>query len=472
MQDRADAIAAIATAPGRGAIGIVRMSGKNLGRVIEGVCGRPLVPREATYLPFLDAQGQPIDHGLALYFPAPNSATGEDVLELQAHGGPVVLQLLLARCIEAGNGAGPAGRAAPRLRVARPGEFTERAFLNSKLDLAQAEAVADLIDASTEAAARSAARSMQGAFSAAVGALSDDLIALRMLVEAHLDFPEEDLDGRAAAPVQAPLAALRGDLAALKKRTQQGALLREGIQVVLVGQPNVGKSSLLNALAGAELAIVSAVAGTTRDKVAQSIQIEGVPLHVVDTAGLRPLDQVHDEVERIGIERTWAAIGAADAVVFLHDASRAHDSKYIALDADLTRAIARNGIKTLPILDIWNKSDLLAAPGPLTGGHAGLLISAQTGAGLAALRQSLLQLAGAEAASEDAFIARSRHVLALELAQQHLAQADSHGGQWPAHMELLAEELRLAHNALGEITGAFSADDLLGIIFSKFCIGK
>ena len=305
-------IAAIATAPGRGAVGIVRVSGRSVQPVIDAVCARTLTPREATYLPLRAADGSAIDHGLAIHFPAPHSYTGEDVLELQAHGGPVVLQLLLARCLEAGASIG--------LRVAEPGEFTQRAFLNDKLDLAQAEAVADLIDASTEAAARSASRSLSGEFSREIHALRDALVNLRMLVEATLDFPEEEIDFLQKADAQGQLERLQAGVQRVLQRARQGALLREGITVVIAGQPNAGKSSLLNALAGAELAIVTPIPGTTRDVVAHSIQIEGVPLHVVDTAGLRDSD---DQVERIGIERAWQQIEGADAVLFLHDLTRA-----------------------------------------------------------------------------------------------------------------------------------------------------
>src|SRR2546423_4331628 len=300
-----DPIVAIATAPGRGAVGIVRASGRQLRPLIEAVCGRTLAPRHATYLPFVDARGALIDQGLAIHFPAPHSYTGEDVLELQAHGGPVVLQLLLARCLEAGAGIG--------LRVAEPGEFTQRAYLNDKLDLAQAEAVSDLIDASTEAAARSASRSLAGGFSAEIHVLRDQLVQLRMLVEATLDFPEEEIDFLRKADARGQLARIAAQLDAVLDRARQGALLREGISVVIAGQPNVVKSSLLNALAGAELAIVTPIPGTTRDYVTETIQIEGVPVHVIDTAGLR--DATHDVVERIGIERTWGEIESADALV-------------------------------------------------------------------------------------------------------------------------------------------------------------
>jgi len=462
-----DPIAAIATAPGRGAVGIVRVSGKGLGALVEVLCGRALRPREATYLPFRDAAGQAIDQGLALFFPTPHSYTGEDVLELQAHGGPVVLQLLLARCLEAAAQTDP-HTGAPRLaglRLAQPGEFTERAFLNDKLDLAQAEAVADLIDASTSAAARSAARSLAGAFSQEVHALRDALVHLRMLVEATLDFPEEEIDFLRSSDAAGQLENLQRQLALLAQRAQQGALLREGIKVVIAGQPNAGKSSLLNALAGAELAIVTPIAGTTRDKVQQTIQIEGVPLHVIDTAGLR---ESEDEVERIGIARAWEAIAEADAVLFLHDLTRSDAIEYIADDAVIASAMARFKPKSVPLLDVWTKSDCVPDAAP----RAGVVLSSRTGQGLDALRQRLLAVAGWQAAPDGVFIARARHVQALAAVGAHLdaavAQLQSTG---PA-LDLLAEELRLAQNALNAITGAFGADDLLGVIFSNFCIGK
>jgi len=462
-----DPIAAIATAPGRGAVGIVRLSGRDLSPVIGLLCGRSLHAREATYLPFRDAAGQPIDHGLAIHFPAPHSYTGEDVLELQAHGGPVVLQLLLARCLEAAASLDPA-TGQPRLpgmRVARPGEFSERAFLNDKIDLAQAEAIADLIDASTEAAARSASRSLSGEFSREVHTLRDALIHLRMLVEATLDFPEEEIDFLRKADAHGQLSKLKQNLAAVMQRAQQGALLREGIKVVIAGQPNAGKSSLLNALAGAELAIVTPVAGTTRDKVTETIQIEGVPVHVIDTAGLRESDDV---VEKIGIERAWAEIGGADAVLFLHDLTRANAPEYIAEDARIASAISQKVLKTGRVIDVWNKLD--AAPGAAL--PAGLALSAKTGAGLQQLRQTLLDVAGWQSAPEGVYLARERHVQALRRVDQHLDQATRLLALQAQALDLLAEELRLAQNALNEITGEFSSDDLLGVIFSSFCIGK
>jgi len=456
-----DPIAAIATAPGRGAVGIVRVSSaQDLTPLVNAICGRSLKPREASYLPFKAANGDAIDQGLALLFPAPHSYTGEHVLELQAHGGPVVLQLLLARCLEVGAEM-PTLR---HMRLAEPGEFTQRAFLNGKLDLAQAEAVSDLIDASTEAAARSASRALAGALSSEVGELRDALIKLRMLVEATLDFPEEEIDFLQQADALGQLERLHARLAAVLDRTQQGALLREGIKVVLAGQPNVGKSSLLNALAGAELAIVTPIPGTTRDKVSQTIQIEGVPLHISDTAGLR---ETEDEVERIGVARSWDAIADADVVLFLHDLSRIGQADYEAEDKLITERLA--GVDAGRILQVFNKADVDhgqdLAPDALT-------LSAKTGAGLAELRQRLLQQVGWHATPEGLFIARERHVQALKRTREHLQLAREVATQQPPALDLLAEELRLSHDALGEITGAFTADDLLGEIFSRFCIGK
>jgi tRNA modification GTPase len=462
-----DPIAAIATAPGRGAVGIVRVSGKGLAALALALFGRPLRAREATYLPFRDAAGQAIDQGLALYFPAPHSYTGEDVLELQAHGGPVVLQLLLARCLEAAAEPDPQ-TGTPRLaglRLAQPGEFTERAFLNDKLDLAQAEAVADLIDASTSAAARSAARSLAGAFSQEIHTLRDALVHLRMLVEATLDFPEEEIDFLRSSDAAGQLQDLQRRLKLLMERAHQGALLREGIKVVIAGQPNAGKSSLLNALAGAELAIVTPIPGTTRDKVQETIQIEGVPLHVIDTAGLRESD---DEVERIGIARAWEAIAGADAVLFLHDLTRSDTTEYVADDAILASAMGRFKPNSVPLLDVWTKSDCVPPGGP----REGIRLSSHSGEGLDALRLRLLAMAGWQSAPDGIFIARARHVQALAAVGAHLeAAADQLQGRHPA-LDLLAEELRLAQNALNAITGAFGADDLLGVIFSSFCIGK
>jgi len=450
-----DPIVAIATAAGRGAVGIVRASGRNLAPLITALCGRALAPRQATLLPFLAADGSPLDRGLALHFPAPHSYTGEEVLELQAHGGPVLLQLLLARCLEAGAHIG--------LRLAAPGEFTERAFLNDKLDLAQAEAVADLIDASTEAAARSAARSLSGAFSAQITALSERIVRLRMLVEATLDFPEEEIDFLEQAGARAQLEDIEAALQATLARTRQGALLRDGLRVVIAGLPNVGKSSLLNALAGAELAIVTPIPGTTRDRVAETIQIEGVPLHVVDTAGLRSDAEAADEVERIGIGRSWEAIAQADAVLFLHDLTRRGEPAYEAAEA---ATAARLPGEVLHVFNKVDAADATAADVP------GLVLSARTGAGLEALRQELLRRAGWQAQPDGVLIARARHVEAVRQALGHVRQAMQHVATGDARLDLMAEDLRLAHQALSAVTGAFSNEDLLGEIFSRFCIGK
>ena len=457
LQPNRQAIAAIATAAGRGAVGIVRVSGPRLTEIIARICHRELPPREAVYLGFQDGEGGVIDRGLALYFPGPHSFTGEDVLELQAHGGPVVLKLLLARCLALGSNVS--------VRLARPGEFTERAFLNDKIDLTQAEAIADLIDASTEAAARSASRSLSGEFSKEVHRLRDALIHLRMLVEATLDFPEEEIDFLQKADAQGQLDRLALNVADVLSKATQGALLREGIKVVIAGQPNAGKSSLLNALAGAELAIVTPIAGTTRDRIEQSIQIDGVPVHVIDTAGLRDSD---DAVESIGIARAWDAIADADAVLFIHDLTRIASTEYLDADAAIAARLTEQLRANTPVIDVWNKCD--AAPLPSQG--AGIALSTHTGYGLSTLRERLLDAAGWQPSTGGLFIARERHVQALLQIQRHLQSANAHLRAQAQSLDLLAEELRLAQNGLGDITGEFTSDDLLGVIFSKFCIGK
>jgi tRNA modification GTPase len=471
-----DPIVAIATAPGRGAVGIVRVSGKQLmpllAPLLGAFCVDSIKAREAKYLKFFDKNAQPIDQGLALYFPAPHSFTGEDVIELQAHGGPVVLQLLVSRVLEAAKEID----ALKSMRIAQPGEFTERAFLNDKMDLAQAEAVADLIDASTEAAARGAARSLSGAFSKEVHGLRDALIHLRMLVEATLDFPEEEIEHLSKNKAREQLSALHQSVAAFQKKTTQGALLREGIKVVIAGQPNAGKSSLLNALAGAELAIVTPIAGTTRDKVQETIQIEGVPIHIIDTAGLR---ESSDVVERMGIERAWEEIAKADAVIHLHDLAAEQSAQQdIAIQSTAARealmpAIRQKMPHNTPVIDVWNKADVAN----VVHHDQGLVISAKTGQGIEGLRKKLLEVAGWQAASgEGSYIARERHVQAIAAVLSHLSLASEHLDaslmQDAGLLDLMAEELRLAQNALNDITGAFSSDDLLGEIFSKFCIGK
>jgi tRNA modification GTPase len=444
MPAPSDPIAAIATAPGRGGIGVVRLSGGAIERFIQPLTGKAMVPRRATYTRFLDATGGTLDEGIALYFPAPKSYTGEAVLELQGHGGPQVLQGVLERCLELG------------ARLAEPGEFSRRAFLNGKLDLVQAEAVADLIDAGSREAARSALRSLDGEFSQRINSVKDALIQLRMLVEATLDFPEEDVDFLQQADAWGKLADITGKLDAVLAQARQGALLREGLNVVLIGQPNVGKSSLLNRLAGYDAAIVTEIAGTTRDTVREAIQIQGVPLHIIDTAGLR---ETEDPVEKLGIERTWAAAEKADVALLLIDAQHGVGGQEAAM-------LARLG--EIPVLTVHNKIDLANEAPLVSQDGLELWLSARTGMGIDLLKGRLLQLAGWQATGEGTFIARTRHVTALRRARGHLQAAAASGTQ----LEFLAEELRLAQEALSEITGEFTADDLLGVIFSQFCIGK
>jgi len=447
VTQRDDPIAAVATAPGRGGIGVVRLSGNRLALLAQALLGKVPAARRATRAVFLDAQGAAIDDGIALYFAAPHSYTGEDVLELQGHGGPVVMRMLLKRCLELG------------ARPAEPGEFTRRAFLNDKLDLAQAESVADLIEAATDSAARCALRSLRGEFSAAVAELLRQLIELRMLVEATLDFPEEELDPLNRSDVQGRHARLVGAIETALAKSRQGSLLRTGLQVVLAGQPNVGKSSLLNHLAGEELAIVTAVPGTTRDSVRQAIDIDGVPLNIVDTAGLRDTE---DEVERMGIARTWSEIGKADVVLLLVDARVGVTEEDLALVERIPQGAKR--------VFVHNKIDLAGSAPQVQRDPAStrLYLSAKTGAGVDLLRAELLAVAGWQQGAEDLFMARERHLVALRQAAQHAARAAEHFGR----LELFAEELRLAQEQLNSITGEFAADDLLGEIFSRFCIGK
>jgi len=442
-----DIIAAIATAEGRSGIGIVRVSGSRLESLIDDIVGKPLAPRQATLAEFRAANGEVIDQGLALFFPAPHSYTGEDVLELQGHGGPVVLRDILRRCLELG------------ARTARPGEFTERAFLNEKLDLAQAESVADLIDAATAEAARSALRSLRGAFSERIGELADSMTELRALVEATLDFPDEEINFLKQVDAEGKLLAVRTRLQDVLSASQQGSLLREGIHVVLAGQPNVGKSSLLNRLAGEELAIVTELPGTTRDAIRQTISLNGVPVHLIDTAGLR---ESEDPVEKIGIARTWAAIGRADLVLMMVDSTQGESTADRAILAQLPASPSR--------ITVMNKIDLLGRPPALdkSGDDTRVWLSAMTGAGLDTLEGAILEAVGWRLQGEGLFMARERHVRALEAAAAHLDHAKGVGGK----LELFAEELRLAQDALGAITGKFTSDDLLGEIFGRFCIGK
>ena len=432
-----DTIAAIATPAGRGGIGVIRISGPAVPRIAQAVFGRLPEPRVATFGAFKQREGHTVDEGLALYFAAPHSYTGEAVLELQGHGGPVVMQALLAACLDAG------------ARIAEPGEFTRRAFLENKLDLAQAEAVADLIDAASQEAARSALRSLSGEFSAAIGDLQASLVELRALTEAMLDFPEEEVDGLHRDDAAARLDEVRSALDDVLAKSRQGSLLRSGIHVVLAGRPNVGKSSLLNRLAGEERAIVTPIPGTTRDSLREPVQIDGVPLVVVDTAGLR---DPGDEIERLGMQRTQRELERADLVLAVIDASQKPD-----VIEDLPAAAAR--------IDVYNKIDLV--PGFQAPANA-VAVSAKSGSGMDSLRRRILEAAGWTSSGEPVFLARERHLRALEAARTHLQAAAEEQRRW----EFFAEELRLAHAALGSITGEFTADDLLGEIFSRFCIGK
>ena len=442
-----DVIAAVGTAPGRAGIGVVRVSGKKLEQLASRLLGAVPAPRLAVRATFRGAAGEPIDDGITLFFPAPASYTGEDVLELQCHGGPVVLYMVLKRCLELG------------ARLAEPGEFTRRAFLNDKLDLAQAEGVADLIDAATEAAARCALRSLRGEFSEVIGNLEKRLVELRTLVEATLDFPEEEIDRVDREDAHRRLRELQEDVRRALARGRQGSVLRSGLQVVLAGQPNVGKSSLLNRLAGEDLAIVTEIPGTTRDAVRQTVQIEGVPVNIIDTAGLR---DTADKVEAIGIARTWEAIERADAMLLVVDAREGVTAADVAIVERLPR-------KLKPVT-VFNKIDLSGDAPRAEEDERGwrIHVSARTGEGLDALRRALLALAGWQAGGEDVFMARERHLVSLE----RVAQALERAGQAMPQGELFAEELRLAQRELGSITGEFSADDLLGQIFARFCVGK
>ena len=455
MSVPAQTIAAVATAQGRGGVGIVRVSGPLARAAAQAFCERELKPRYAHYGPFYGENREVLDEGIALYFPGPNSFTGEDVLELQGHGGPIVLDMLLQRCIQLG------------CRLARPGEFSERAFLNDKLDLAQAEAIADLIEASSAQAARNALRSLQGAFSQRVHNLTEQLIGLRIYVEAAIDFPEEEIDFLADGHVLGMLDKVREELSTVQREAGQGALLRDGMTVVIAGRPNAGKSSLLNALAGREAAIVTEIAGTTRDVLREHIHIDGMPLHVVDTAGLRDTD---DHVEKIGVQRALKAIGEADRVLLVVDATAPEAQDPFALWPEFLEQRPDPAKVTL----IRNKADLSGENIALevsADGHVTISLSARSTAGLDLLREHLKACMGYEQTSESSFSARRRHLEAL----QHASNALEHGRAQltlAGAGELLAEDLRQAQHSLGEITGAFSSDDLLGRIFSSFCIGK
>ncbi|MBZ9613274.1 tRNA uridine-5-carboxymethylaminomethyl(34) synthesis GTPase MnmE [Rheinheimera maricola] len=454
-----DTIAALATAPGRAGVGIIRISGPNTKAVAQAILHKLPKPRYAEYLPFFDAQAKVLDQGIALLFPGPNSFTGEDVLELQGHGGPMLLDMLLKQVL-----------ALPNVRIARPGEFSERAFLNDKLDLAQAEAIADLIDASSEQAARSAMQSLQGEFSNRIHQLVEKVIHLRMYVEAAIDFPDEEIDFLSDGKVASDLADIIDYLATVRKQATQGSILREGMKVVIAGRPNAGKSSLLNALAGREAAIVTEIAGTTRDVLREHIHIDGMPLHIIDTAGLR---DATDQVEQIGIERAWKEIEQADRVLFMVDGTTTNATDPHDIWPDFIDRLPAN----LGVTVIRNKADITGemlnpeSTADLTAKAPVYRLSAKTGDGIDALREHLKQCIGFDASTEGSFLARRRHLDALDRAAEHLAI-----GQEQLHSfiagEILAEELRLTQQHLNEITGEFSSDDLLGKIFSSFCIGK
>ncbi|QLB39782.1 MULTISPECIES: tRNA uridine-5-carboxymethylaminomethyl(34) synthesis GTPase MnmE [Mannheimia] len=450
-----DTIVAQATPIGRGGVGILRVSGPLAENVAEAVLGKKLSPRIANYLPFKDEDGTVLDQGIALFFKAPNSFTGEDVLELQGHGGQVILDLLLKRILQVKG-----------LRIARAGEFSEQAFLNDKLDLAQAEAIADLIDATSEQAARSALKSLQGEFSHKINKLVDSVIYLRTYVEAAIDFPDEEIDFLADGKIEAKLHEIIAQLNAVRHEAKQGTILREGMKVVIAGRPNAGKSSLLNALAGREAAIVTNIAGTTRDVLREHIHIDGMPLHIIDTAGLR---DAYDEVERIGIARAWDEIAQADQVLLMIDSTEQQADQFRNEWADFLAKLPAN----MPVTVIRNKVDLSGEPEGLiqVDDFTMIRLSAQTKEGVDLLREHLKKSMGYQSSTEGGFLARRRHLQALETAAEHLERGHTQLTQFLAG-ELLAEELRLVQNALSEITGQFTSDDLLGNIFSSFCIGK
>ena len=460
MHSDQDPIVAIATAPGRGGVGIIRLSGndKTILALIAKLFGEDfsIKPRFAHYKVFKDDKGEVIDDGLVLYFKEPKSYTGESTLELQAHGGPVVLQVLLSRVLKLGKEYG--------LRLAEPGEFTRRAFLNGRLDLSQAEAVADLIDATTEGAVRAASRSLRGLFSKHVHELGDQIIELRALIEAILDFPEEEIDFIHSTQVKERLNRILSDFEHLMEQSKQGSILREGIKVVLVGSPNVGKSSLMNVLSGDDVAIVTDVAGTTRDKIEYGIQIQGVAIRLIDTAGIR---ETHDKVEAIGIERTFKAIEDADVVIHLLDAT--HSVNDVEGKKILDKVMNRVR-RDIPIINLLNKCDLVQNIEEVDSSV--LKISAKTGYGIDKLKNKLLDIVGWTNNPEPIFLARERHIQALTYTGEHLKRADQFLLLDNPPLDLIAEELRLANESLGEIIGVTTPDDILGLIFSRFCIGK
>jgi len=455
MMTRKLPIIAVATSPGKAGVGVVRISGQNLGGLAHALFHKKLSPRQANLLTLCDEHGQAIDQLIAIYFVGPASFTGEDVLELQCHGGPQLLELVMKRCLALGKDEG--------LVIAEPGEFTLRAYLNNKIDLTQAEAIADLIDAQSEAAVRGAARSLQGAFSDDINSLIEEITQLRILVESTLDFPEEEIEFLENAQARQRLTAVKEKLQVLRAGAKQGKILRDGIQLVLAGAPNVGKSSLLNRLAGEEVAIVTPIAGTTRDRVKESITIEGVPMHIIDTAGLR---DTTDIVEAKGIERSWDAIRLADLVIFLTDAESG------ARQDELKIQILKELPPKCAVLELINKVDLLQDASKVSSPPNTLLISAKTGVGIEQLKQKILELVGWSGPQEGTILARRRHLDCIERAAEHIEKSEQFAANGNNSLELFAEELSLAQKHLGEITGKLLPDDLLGKIFSQFCIGK
>lgn len=447
-------IIALATAPGKSGVGVIRLSGPDITAITHALFQKALIPRQASLLTLRDSGGLTIDQLLAIYFAAPASFTGEDVLELQCHGGPQLLELVMKRCLELGKKWG--------LAIAQPGEFTLRAYLNNKIDLAQAEAIADLIDAQSEAAVRGAARSLQGEFSNDINSLIEEITQLRILVESTLDFPEEEIEFLESAQARERLSTVISKLLALRQSAKQGKILRDGIVLVLAGAPNVGKSSLLNRLAGEEVAIVTPVAGTTRDRVKESISIDGVPMHIIDTAGLR---NTSDEVEVKGIERSWDSIRSADLVIFLQDSTNVSDEV-----SALREQVLKVAPTSIPVLEVFNKVDLL--PPTKNGDDGAIYISAKTGIGIDGLKQKILEAVGWGSAQEGVVIARRRHLDCLDRAAEHLINSEKFAEDGNISLELFAEELRLAQDHLGQITGRLLPDELLGKIFSQFCIGK
>jgi tRNA modification GTPase len=460
MMTRKLPIIALATAPGKAGVGVIRISGPQLSLLSEALFLKALPPRQATLLTLRDAHGESIDQIIAIYFAAPASFTGEDILELQCHGGPQLLELVMKRCLELGKDQG--------LVIAEPGEFSLRAYLNNKIDLAQAEAIADLIGAQSEAAVKGAARSLQGVFSNDINSLIEEITQLRILVESTLDFPEEEIEFLENAQARERLNTVMKKLHALREGAKQGKILRDGIQLVLAGAPNVGKSSLLNRLAGEEVAIVTPIAGTTRDRIRESITINGVPMHIIDTAGLR---ETSDLVEAKGIERSWGAIRSADLVIFLQDQS-SEDVSNSSEAAELKTEILKVISPKCPVLEVNNKSDLPGKSVSNQSKNQALLISAKTGDGIEALKQKILESVGWGGSQEGAIVARRRHLDCLDRAATHLDKSQQFAADGNISLELFAEELRLAQDQLGQITGKLLPDDLLGKIFSQFCIGK